>query len=466
MLKNAFILFIAVFALAQCNRGTSAEQILSRSKSTFEKKCSSCHGTNVAEFVQKPWKNGNSRLELIRSIRDGWATVPGHNFSTQLKEQQILHLANYLLQSMTEQKDTRIQSAAPKDNKFVSEGMTVRLDTLLTELENPWGMVFLPNNDLVFTERSGKLWRVGKNKQKTEIKGVPPTLVESQGGLLDVELHPRFETNNIIYLTYSKFRDSLKETYSTTAVFRARLEKDSLVGGRDIFVAEPYTKTRYHYGSRLEFDRNGYLFVSVGDRGMQDSFPQILDKYPGKIHRIKDDGGIPADNPFVNNPKIVASVWSFGHRNPQGLALHPTTGELWETEHGPRGGDEVNLVQKGKNHGWPVVSYGTHYDGRSFTEITRRDDIVNPLDYWVPSIAPCGLAFVTSDKYPAWKGDLLAGSLRFKYLDRCDLVDGKLVKHEILLPNIGRLRCIATDREGYIYIAVEEPGMIFKLKPE
>ncbi len=466
MIKYIFPLFAALLVLAQCNRGTSAEQLLARSKKHYQKECASCHGTDVATFVQKPWKYGNSRLDLIKSIKTGVPDVPQHSFAGRLNDNQILQLANYLLQNMTEQKESRIQNAAPKDNKFVSEGMTIRLDTVAKDLENPWGMVFLPNNDLIFTERSGKLWRLGSDRKKTEIKGVPPTLVESQGGLLDVELHPDFQKNGIIYLSYSKFKETSDGKLSTTAVFRAKLEGDTLTYGRDIFVAEPYTKTRYHYGSRLEFDKKEYLFVSVGDRGMQDSFPQILSNYPGKIHRIKDDGSIPPDNPFLYQTDALPSMWSYGHRNPQGLALHPTTGELWETEHGPRGGDEVNIVQPGKNHGWPVASYGTHYDGRSFTEITGRKDIVPPLDYWVPSIGPCGLAFCTSDRYPAWKGDLLAGSLRFKYLDRCDIENNKLVKHEMLLPNIGRMRCIATDREGYIYVAVEEPGMIFRLLPE
>jgi glucose/arabinose dehydrogenase len=466
MIKYGLLLFSALLLLTFCHRENLPERILSSSKSHFKKQCAACHGASVEDFTKKEWKYGNSRLELINSIKNGVPGIADHNFSEKLNERQIFNLSNYLLDNMVANKEKMLQSAAPKDNKYVSEGMTIALDTILTDLENPWGIVFLPNNDMLFTERIGKLWHLDGSKKKTEITGVPPSLVEGQGGLLDIKLHPKFETNQIIYLTYSKTKDSLGSTYGTTAVYRARLDNDKLVDGKDIFVAQPYTKAFYHYGGRLAFDRNGYMYVSVGDRGGKDDYPQFLDKGAGKIHRIKDDGSIPADNPFINTKDAMASVWSYGHRNPQGLAIHPQTGELWETEHGPRGGDEVNLIQKGKNFGWPVVSYGTEYDGGSFTSITRRDDIINPLDYWVPSIAPCGLTFVTSDLYPAWKGDLLAGSLRFRYLDRCDLEGSKLIKHEQLLPQIGRMRCITTDNEGYIYVAVEEPGMIFRLMPQ
>ncbi len=468
MLRPVLFLWAAVAVLAQCHRASSAERLLYRSKKNFQENCATCHGTDVAAFVQKPWKHGNSRLELLQSMTGGLPNVPNHDFSAQLNDKQRLYLADYLLQQMVEQKEARLQAAAATNNRYASEGMTVELDTVARDLENPWGMAFLPNNDLLVTEIIGKLWRVDAlTRQKTEVRGVPTVLDEGQGGLLDIKLHPRFETNQMVYFTYSKYKDSLDNKYSTTAVFRAQLVGDSLVNGRDIFVALPYTTTRYHYGSRLEFDREQYLYVSVGDRGKQDSFPQNLATSLGKIHRIREDGSIPDDNPFVNTPGAVPSIWSYGHRNPQGLALNPVTGALWETEHGPRGGDEVNVVQRGMNYGWPLASYGTHYDGRSFTEKTRSDDIIGPLDYWVPSIAPCGLTFCDSDRYPVWKGDLLAGSLRFRYLDRCDLgADGQgLLGHEALLPRLGRMRCIAIDREGFLYVSVEGPGFVFRLQP-
>jgi glucose/arabinose dehydrogenase len=215
----------------------------------------------------------------------------------------------------------------------------------------------------------------------------------------------------------------------------------------------------------MEFGSDGYLYVTVGERGKQDEFPQVLDKAHGKVHRITESGDIPADNPFFNQAGAVQSIWSYGHRNPQGLAFNPVTGDLWEHEHGPRGGDELNVVQPGKNYGWPVVSYGTHYDGRSFTEKTAMDGIESPVTYWVPSIAPCGMAFVTGDRYPAWKGNLLVGSLSFRFVNRCVLDGRKVVKQENLFNDVGRVRAITMGRDGYIYFSVENPGYIFRVVP-
>lgn len=465
---RTIILCASVLALVCCHRGTKnqGDSAAGTPHPVFTKNCSSCHGATAETFIQREWKHGASRLELIKSIKTGHADMNNHAFAGKLSDQQILDVAQYIVVAREAQKTQDIAAQGPTENKFVSKGVVIRLDTIAGDLENPWGMTFLPGGDMVFTERSGKLWRVNAKKQKTQIMGVPPVLDESQGGLLDVILHPKFAENKFIYLTYSKFRDSSGVKLSTTAVYRAKLENDQLVDGKDIFVALPYTQTRYHYGSRMVFDRNGFMFLSVGERGKQDEMPQDLSKGCGKIHRIHDDGRIPADNPFVNTPGAVGSVWSYGHRNPQGLAVHPVTGEIFEHEHGPRGGDELNWIQKGKNYGWPVVSYGTHYDGRSFTDNTQKDGIENPLTYWVPSIAPCGMTFVTSDKYKGWKNELLVGSLRFKYITKVKLDGKKVESQEPILQNLGRMRCVVQGPDGYLYVAIEEPGFIFKLMPE
>jgi glucose/arabinose dehydrogenase len=191
-----------------------------------------------------------------------------------------------------------------------------------------------------------------------------------------------------------------------------------------------------------------------------------LDTAPGKIHRIKDDGSIPPNNPMVDQSGALASIWSYGHRNPQGMAFQPGTNLLWAHEHGPRGGDELNLIQPGKNYGWPITSYGTHYDGRSFTDKTTQEGIEAPITYWVPSIAPCGMTFISGERYPGWKGDLMIGSLRFKYLNRCKMQDNQVVEQEQLLENIGRMRCLTMSPDGYLYLSVEEPGFIFRIVPQ
>ncbi|MCC6280690.1 MAG: PQQ-dependent sugar dehydrogenase [Saprospiraceae bacterium] len=461
-----FLLFLApLFLLIYCNRdlNQAAER---KATHVYKTDCASCHGATVENFVERDWKYGSSRLEIIRSIGGNFPGGEKHNFARKMKEQEVQQLGQYIIEAIVARKQKMITEGAPTNGTYTSQGMTVQLDTIARNLDNPWGMVFLPNGDLLFTERTGKLWRLTPKGVKTEIGGVPATLVESQGGLLDVELHPQFATNGFVYLSYSKFRDSADVRLSTTAVRRARLEGDQLLEGVDIFTALPYSNTRYHYGSRLEFDKKGFLYISVGDRGDQDANPQRLGSDCGKIHRIHADGHIPEDNPFVTQKGVRATLFSYGHRNPQGIALNPLTGELWETEHGPQGGDELNVIRAGKNYGWPVVSYGTHYDGRPFTQLTEKEGIENPKTYWIPSIAPCGLLFVNSDRYPAWKGDLLAGSLRFKYIERIRLDGEKVALREPLLKNLGRIRCIAASPDGYLYVAVEEPGYIFRLMPK
>lgn len=232
-----------------------------------------------------------------------------------------------------------------------------------------------------------------------------------------------------------------------------------------IFQALPYSDKDYHYGSRIEFDRDGYLYFSVGDRGARDENPQNLYNHGGKIHRINDDGSIPSDNPFIDSSGAMPSIYSYGHRNPQGIALHHETGEIWSHEHGPMGGDEINIIKKGRNYGWPVITYGINYDGTIITEDTAMDGMEQPILYWTPSIAPCGMAFVEGNVYPEWKGNLLVGSLSYTYLARCELEGNKVIHQEKLLDGIARIRNVKMGPDGYIYVATESPGKILKIIP-
>ena len=464
MLRYLLLLAPLLFFLSFCHRDM-AQLAEKRTVHRYQSDCASCHGATVQAFVQRDWKHGNSRLEIMHSIGGDFPGGENHRFTQKMKPEEVQQLAQYIVDAQVERKQKMITEGAPTNGVFTSQGISVRLDTIARDVENPWGMAFLPNGDLLFTERSGKLWRLTPAGVKTEISGVPEVLVESQGGLLDVELHPDFKTNHFVYLSYSKFRDSANVQLATTAVRRAKLENDQLVEGIDIFTALPYSNTRYHYGSRLEFDKKGYLYITVGDRGNQEGNPQQLGSDCGKIHRIYADGHIPEDNPFVAKKGVRATLYSYGHRNPQGLALDPLSGDLWETEHGPQGGDELNLIRSGVNYGWPVISYGTHYDDRPFTELTEKEGMETPKTYWVPSIAPCGLTFIHSDRYPAWKGDLLAGSLRFKYVERIHLDGNKVAYREPLFRNLGRIRCLTVSPDGYLYVAVEEPGYIFRIVP-
>ena len=291
-------------------------------------------------------------------------------------------------------------------------------------------------------------------------------MAKGQGGLLDLKLHPQYSENGWIYLSYSDLHSGEgKNMEGCTSILRARLKNDQLVDLEKIFTGQPASNKGQHWGCKLEFDKEGYLFFGIGDRGARDVNPQSLENHSGKMHRIRDDGSIPADNPFVNTPGAMPSIYSYGHRNPQGTAMHPETGEIWESEHGPKGGDELNLIQPGKNYGWPIISYGINYNGTRFTDITQKEGMEQPQSYWVPSIAPCGMTFVIGNKYPGWENNILIGSLRFKYLERVVLHHHHVIHNEKLLPDIGRVRNVVMSPDGYVYVAIESPGKILKLVP-
>lgn len=439
---------------------------LGEAETNFKNYCSGCHGEQMQAFVDRQWKYGNSKEDIIKSITDGHPEQGMPSFKAVFSDKEIENLAEYILTGIENVDQYAFQDETLKSDTFQTEALQFSLDTLISEkLESPWGMAFLPNGDMLITDRSGTLYRLAEDRSFQAIEGVPEVLAEGQGGLLDVEIHPDFENNQWIYLSYSKPKVTAEDTLATTAITRAQLDGNTLTGQKVIFEAQPYATTRHHYGSRLVFDKNGYLFFSVGDRGNRDENPQNLDNHCGKIHRIKDDGSIPQDNPFVDQQDAMSTIYSYGHRNPQGLSIHPATGVLWEHEHGPRGGDEVNIIQKAKNYGWPVISYGINYDGTTFTQKTAQEDMEQPILYWVPSIAPSGMAFVTGDQYKGWEGSLLVGSLRYKYLHRCTVEGNKIVEEEILMKNIGRVRNVEVGPDGYIYVAVEEPGAVYRLIP-
>lgn len=347
-----------------------------------------------------------------------------------------------------------------KANSIDKSSYTTEL--IMKEASIPWGMAFLPDQSLLVTDKNGKMYHYSKGSVQ-EIKGVPEVYVHGQGGLLDVEVHPNYKENGWIYITYSSALG--KGEGGNTTLMRAKLKSNILTDKQILYKASPNSTKGAHFGSRIEFDDKDYLYFTIGDRGDRDINPQDITKDGGKVYRLHDDGSIPTDNPFISESGAKKAIYSYGHRNPQGLIKNPYTGEIWEHEHGPKGGDEINIIKPGKNYGWPVISYGINYDGTTFTDITAREGMVQPLFYWVPSIAPCGMAFVTSDKYPNWKGNLLVGSLSIQYLERLVLQNNKVVKRERLLDKMGRVRNVLQGPDGYIYVAVEGKG-ILKLIPK
>ncbi|MCB0630139.1 MAG: PQQ-dependent sugar dehydrogenase, partial [Lewinella sp.] len=295
------------------------------------------------------------------------------------------------------------------DRNIVTPGKAdYTYETVVPDMISPWGMVFLPDGSMLITERGGDLI-LFKNGKKTLIENPPKVWVRGQGGLLDLELHPDYKRNGWIYISYSSPEGG---SGGNTAIMRAKLSGNKLTDQQVLYKASPNSGAGQHFGSRLEFDRDGYLYFSVGDRFNRDVNPQDITRDCGKIYRIHDDGRIPADNPFAREAGAKKAIYSYGHRNPQGLAMHPETGRIWETEHGPRGGDEINIIAPGKNYGWPKITYGINYNGTKITDKTAMPGMEQPFHYWVPSIAPSGMTFVTSDRYPDWKGNLLVGSLR------------------------------------------------------
>lgn len=337
----------------------------------------------------------------------------------------------------------------------------------------PLSMAFLPNGDMLITEKAGTLRRMHNGVlSPTPISGTPSVVSRGQGGLHEVTPHPDFANNQVIYLAYAKATEGDK---STTALARGRLEGDAIVDLTDIFVAKTNSSAGQHYAGRIAFDREGYLFLSVGDRGAPPSGDleahpaQNPGNHQGTIVRLFDDGRVPPDNPFVGKTDTLPEIWSYGHRNPQGLAVHPVTGVLFDAEHGPRGGDELNAPQKGKNYGWPVITYGINYSGTPITEERERPGMEQPVTYWVPSIATSGLMFYNGDQFPEWKGNAFVGGLAGQQLARVTL-DGTTFRSEqtLLKDEIGRIRDVREGPDGFIYIAVDKDGgtgTIVRLEP-
>lgn len=345
-----------------------------------------------------------------------------------------------------------------------SEKLELRLETVAVGLENPWGMAFLPDGRVLVTERPGRLRIVATDGSlSAPLAGVPPVAAGGQGGLLDVALHPGFSDNRLVYLSYSEPGDG----GNSTAVARGRLEGNALREVEVIFSQQPKFDSSAHFGSRLVFARDGTLFVTLGDRYKRRDDAQTLDNHHGKIVHINDDGSVPEGNPFADRAGALPEIWSLGHRNLQGATLHPQTGELWTHEHGPSGGDEINISRAGNNYGWPVITYGEEYIGGSIGEGTYKDGMEQPLHYWVPSIAPSGMIFV-DQRIPAWQGNLLIGSLKFDQLVRLELDNDKVVHEERLLDKaLGeRVRDVAQGPDGAIYLLTDErKGKLLRLAP-
>ncbi|MCZ6813182.1 MAG: PQQ-dependent sugar dehydrogenase [Alphaproteobacteria bacterium] len=355
------------------------------------------------------------------------------------------------------------QGAVAQDRVYRSERAAFRLNTIAGGLARPWGLAFLPGGDILVTERPGRLRMVrGGRLQRRPVGGVPKVVARGQGGLLDVIAHPRFAENRLIYLSYAARGAGGVGTH----VARARLNGSKLTDVRVIFAALPRNSGGVHFGSRMVFGRDGALYITSGERGEPED-AQKLATHTGKVIRITDTGAVPPDNPFAGRAGAKPEIFTFGHRNPQGIALHPATGKIWVVEHGPKGGDEINILAPGTNYGWPVITYGRSYAGFSIGEGTHKPGMAQPIKYWVPSIAPSGMAFYTGARFPGWTGSLFVGALVLKHLNRLTLNGDRVVGEERLLSDWGmRIRDVRNGPDGYLYILTDEdPGALVRLEP-
>lgn len=461
------------FLQAQNRIGTGVAQGL------YEQYCANCHGQKMeggtgGSLIDGNWKHGASDEAIASVIRNGLPELGMEAYGDTLTEQQIRALV-ILIREQNEiaDKEALLKQTTPQEGVFQSEQHDFRLEKIAEGEGILWGMDALPDGRFLVTEKSGRLWILDGNEWSGPIEGIPEVVDRGQGGLLEVAVHPDYASHGWIYLGFSESisRGGIFSSGSgaMTSIVRGRIQEGQWIDEESIFRVDPEfaLDTAYHYGTRIVF-QDGYLFFSIGDRGRKE-MAQNLSKPNGKIHRIHEDGRIPQDNPFLDEPNAFPSIWCYGNRNPQGLALHPETGALWQTEHGPRGGDEVNLIKKGLNYGWPEITYGMNYSGTPITDQTAKPGMEQPVLYWTPSIAVCGIDFYTGDLLPRWKNHLFVGGLASEELHRLVIQDGGIVRDEILFKNQGRVRDVFNGPDGYLYVLLESGsprvGSVYRLVP-
>lgn len=440
-----------------------------------EQLCAGCHGSNLAggsapSLIDSVWVHGSSDEEIRKGIRDGYPQKGMMGFGSQLSEAEQAEMLGYIRAQSRRLAFGLIPVPPPPDSVVIkSEKQEFRLETVAGPLDTPWGLAFLPNGDMLVTERPGALRLVSKGKLVAEpIRGTPRPYVRQDAGYFDVSVHPGYARNGWIYLAYS---DSIGEVApgtrpaSMTVIVRGRIRDGTWVDEQTIFRASPefYYRDDTHYGCRFYWDEQGHLFFTLGERG-KSLDAQDLKSPLGKIHRVMDDGSIPPDNPFVNQAGAVASIWSYGNRNPQGLQQHPVTGKMWATEHGPAAGDELNRIEPGRNYGWPTISRGTSFAGETI-EGTERAGMEQPVIWWTPTVAPSGLTFYTGDRFPAWKNDLFIGTLFGRSLRRVTTDGDKVTHQEVVFAEMGRVRTVVQGPDGYLYVLLASPGRVARMVP-
>jgi glucose/arabinose dehydrogenase len=436
-------------------------------KDLYIKYCATCHGKDMDGGMAKSltegvWQFGANDAEIFKHIEEGLPKRGMPAFQASLSEEDIEKIIVFIrkeesLQSIKEKRDPQ---------KAENRKYNIVVNTWVDELDFPWAVDFIDKKTALITERPGYLRLVKNNVlQEEPIAGTPRVLDEGQGGLMDVAVDPDYAKTGWIYLSYSHILEK-NDDLTMTRIVRGKISNNTWVDQQVIYESIPqhYSDTRHHYGSRIVFDKKGYLYFSIGDRGARHQ-SQLITRPNGKIHRIHMDGKIPDDNPFVNEANAIPSIFSYGNRNSQGLAVHPVTDQVWETEHGPMGGDEVNLILSGKNYGWPEVTYGLNYDGTVISEYTEKPGMEPPVLQWTPSIAVCGLDFYSGDLFPKWQNDLIVGALRYEQVRMLEIENNRVVDDQVILSDYGRVRDVTCGPDGAIYVVLNEPDKILRLTP-
>ncbi len=438
----------------------------------YQQNCAQCHGANLtggnaASLVDGIWQFGAEDNYVFRNIKFGIVHLGMPSYQSTLEDTEIRAIMKYVRDS----EDKAGAEKPPIAKEIETLDYNLKVELFAEGLEIPWAIDFIDKNTALITERPGRL-RVVKNGKLLDepVKNTPEVLHQGQGGLMEVAIDPDYENNGWIYLAYSHVLEGEfegKRPPAMTRIVRGKIENNTWINQQVLFEAphETYQTTRHHYGCRIVFDPWGHLYFAIGDRGAGYQAQDF--KLPnGKVHCIYKDGRIPSDNPFVQEEGAIPSLYSLGNRNIQGMAIHPETGQLWTTEHGPMGGDELNLIEWGKNYGWETITYGKNYNGTIITEETHKPGMEQPNFYWRPSIAVCGLDFYHGDLFKKWKNKLLVGALKYEEVRLLQIEKDRVVHEEVIVKGQGRVRDVSTGPDGAIYVVLNKPGTVLRLAPK
>jgi aldose sugar dehydrogenase len=437
----------------------------------YQQHCAQCHGADLdggmaGGFLDGVWQYGTGPGYIFANTKHGITHMGMPAYESVLNDEEVSALVAYLLDA---EKTAGVVKPPPPE-QTQSQEYEIKIDQWVTGLEIPWAIAFPDPDTAVVTERPGPVRVVrGGVLDPEPVRGTPEVLHEGQGGMLDVAVDPDYAENGWVYLSYSHalpVAQGADRPAAMTRIVRGRIRDGAWTDEQVVYEAphETYLTTRHHYGCRIVFDPEGYLYFAIGERGIQDH-AQDPSRPNGKVHRIRPDGSVPADNPYADTPGALPTLYTLGNRNIQGMSVHPETGRVWSTEHGPMGGDELNLIAPGVNYGWPVITYGRNYNGTVITEKTAAPGMAQPNLVWRPSIAVCGLAFHQGELFPKWNNKLLVGALRYEEVSLLTIVDDRVIHQETIIKNQGRVRDVKVGPDGAVYVVLNDPGTILRLTP-